>query len=70
MAVDYARGLSDYEHKGVCGLPEIRDDEQLIEANIKQLADWIRESSIVVVLVGAGNLIAIFFRTGCHFQFL
>lgn len=55
MAVDYARGLSEYEHKGVCGLPEVRDDVQLIEANIKQLADWIRESSTVVVLVGAGK---------------
>ena len=55
MAVDYAHGLSEYEHKGVCGLPEVPDDDELIEAGAKQLADWIRESSVVVVLVGAGN---------------
>lgn len=56
MAVDYAKGLSDYDNKGVCGLPEIKDDEQLIEDNVKQLAGWFSDTNKIVVLVGAGNL--------------
>lgn len=33
MAVDYAKGLSDYDNKGICGLPEIKDDDDLIQNN-------------------------------------
>ena len=55
MAVNYAAGLSEYENKGVCGLPEIKDEDEIIEVKIKQLAGWVKESTKIVVLVGAGK---------------
>lgn len=54
MAINYARGLSDYKEKGVCGLPEIKDDEEIIKIKINELANLIKDSKKIVVLCGAG----------------
>lgn len=54
MSVNYAEGLSKYENKGVCGLPEKFDDEKVLDAKIDKLADYIRTSRHVVFYCGAG----------------
>jgi len=54
MAVNYASGLSPYENKGCCGMPELSDDADDVERKSSQLAVWIRDSKHVVVITGAG----------------
>ncbi|CAK8697035.1 unnamed protein product [Clavelina lepadiformis] len=54
MSVNYSAGLSPYEHKGNCGMPEkIESGEVLIEKSHK-LSDLIKESKLTVVFTGAG----------------
>jgi len=54
MAVNYASGLSPYENKGECGMPELYDDTQTVVEKSSQLAALIRDSQHVVVITGAG----------------
>ncbi|XP_013407181.1 NAD-dependent protein deacetylase sirtuin-6 [Lingula anatina] len=54
MSVNYATGLSEYEHKGKCGLPETFDSPSEVHGKVEQLAEWIRSSRHVVVHTGAG----------------
>jgi len=52
--VNYASGLSPYENKGRCGMPEFFDDTDVVNAKSRQLATWIRDSRHLVVITGAG----------------
>ncbi|XP_071964314.1 NAD-dependent protein deacylase sirtuin-6-like [Antedon mediterranea] len=54
MSVNYAEGLSPYDNKGKCGMPEVFDSIEKLDANVKQLAEWISDSQNVVVHTGAG----------------
>lgn len=54
MSVNYAAGLSYYDNKGVCGLPEILDVPQEAEEKVRKLATLLKESNHTVVIVGAG----------------
>ncbi|RWS31479.1 hypothetical protein B4U80_04697 [Leptotrombidium deliense] len=54
MAANYATGLSDYDNKGRCGLPEVRDEEAEIEAKVATLVSYIQSAKCVVVYCGAG----------------
>lgn len=54
MSVNYAAGLSYYEHKGKCGLPETLDDSEIVTESVKNLATLIRESKCTVFHTGAG----------------
>jgi len=54
MSVNYAAGLSDYEHKGKCGQKEFYDTGEEFQEKVGILTDWLRESQHCVVLTGAG----------------
>ena len=54
MSVNYASGLSRYDNKGKCGLPEQFDTPEQFTSKVNQLIDWIKESKYVVVHTGAG----------------
>ncbi|CAH8502320.1 unnamed protein product [Heterobilharzia americana] len=54
MSVDYASKLSYYPNKGVCGLPEVFDDECQLNLKVDELANLVHESKYVVVHTGAG----------------
>ena len=54
MSVNYASGLSHYEHKGKCGMPEKYDPEDVVQEKITQLAQWLQASRHAVVITGAG----------------
>ncbi|KAL7063629.1 hypothetical protein AAHC03_0910 [Spirometra sp. Aus1] len=54
MSVNYASGLSPYPNKGVCGLPEIFDQEETLSRKITSLVNLIRTSKYTVVHTGAG----------------
>lgn len=54
MSVNYSDGLSPYEHKGRCGMPEKYDSQEEIREKVKQLAEWVKTSSHFVVHTGAG----------------
>ncbi|XP_077989093.1 NAD-dependent protein deacylase sirtuin-6-like [Glandiceps talaboti] len=54
MSVNYAAGLSDYENKGKCGLPETFDNEETIEEKVQTLANIIKDCKHLVVHTGAG----------------
>ena len=54
MSVNYASGLSPYENKGRCGMPELCDDADVVDKKSSQLAEWIRDSKHLVVITGAG----------------
>lgn len=54
MSVNYSDGLSQYEHKGRCGLPEKYDSAEEIQGKVRQLAEWVKSSSHFVVHTGAG----------------
>eukprot|EP00058_Branchiostoma_floridae_P024402 XP_002609892.1 hypothetical protein BRAFLDRAFT_125988 [Branchiostoma floridae] len=54
MSVNYAAGLSDYDHKGKCGLPEKYDPAEVLAEKVSQLVDIVCESQHLVVHTGAG----------------
>ena len=54
MSVNYAEGLSPYEHKGKCGMPERYDPPDVVEEKVQQLASWVDQSHHFVVHTGAG----------------
>lgn len=54
MSVNYAEGLSEYENKGVCGLPEKFDNDEMLDEKVEQLAEIMRTSRHVVFYCGAG----------------
>ncbi|KAK0044926.1 NAD-dependent protein deacetylase sirtuin-6 [Biomphalaria pfeifferi] len=54
MSVNYASGLSPYEHKGKCGLPEKLEGPEELTGKIKQLIDLVQKSKHIVIHTGAG----------------
>lgn len=52
--MNYASGLSPYENKGECGMPELYDDTDVVAEKSSQLAALIRDSQHVVFITGAG----------------
>jgi len=54
MSCNYAEGLSEYEDKGVLGVPEIFDSEDKVQEKALLLAKWIENAKHVVVHTGAG----------------
>ena len=54
MSVNYAAGLSPYDNKGVCGLEEVQEEEEVVKEKTVSLANLIKSCRHVVVLVGAG----------------
>nr|XP_039271488.1 NAD-dependent protein deacetylase sirtuin-6-like [Styela clava] len=54
MSVNYAAGLSPYEHKGKCGMPERLDETESLQNAVKELVRLILESKCTVVHTGAG----------------
>lgn len=54
MSVDYASKLSYYPNKGVCGLPEVLDDDSQLDLKLTELANLVRQSTYIVVHTGAG----------------
>ena len=54
MSVNYASGLSAYEHKGKCGMPEKFDAPDVVKEKALQLADMIKHCHRLVVITGAG----------------
>lgn len=54
MSVNYADGLSPYEHKGPCGQPELHDTEEEVEQKITELVELIKWSKHMIVITGAG----------------
>ena len=52
--MNYASGLSPYENKGECGMPELYDDADVVAEKSSQLAALMRDSRHVVVITGAG----------------
>uniref|UniRef100_A0A0B6ZQJ5 protein acetyllysine N-acetyltransferase n=1 Tax=Arion vulgaris TaxID=1028688 RepID=A0A0B6ZQJ5_9EUPU len=54
MSVNYASGLSPYENKGKCGLPETFDSPEILSQKLDQLASLVRCSKHIVVHTGAG----------------
>ncbi|CAG0898322.1 unnamed protein product [Darwinula stevensoni] len=54
MSCNYAEGLSSYENKGKCGLPEIFDSPSKVDEKVKRLAEWMRGSKHTVLHTGAG----------------
>nr|BAO57219.1 sirtuin 6 [Polyandrocarpa misakiensis] len=54
MSVNYAAGLSPYDHKGKCGMPEKLDDKDTLQKSIDALTSLLKESKCTVVHTGAG----------------
>jgi len=54
MSVNYASGLSPYDHKGKCGLPENFDSPDVLSSKLDQLIDLFKKSNYIVVHTGAG----------------
>ena len=54
MSVNYASGLSPYEHKGKCGMKEKFDEEDKIEEKVAALAELFTLKGHVVAITGAG----------------
>ncbi|XP_041366026.1 NAD-dependent protein deacetylase sirtuin-6-like [Gigantopelta aegis] len=54
MSVNYATGLSSYDYKGKCGMPEKFDSEAILQDKICELANMVRQSRHLVVHTGAG----------------
>ena len=54
MSVNYAEGLSSYDYKGKCGMPEKYDPPDVVEVKVRELASWVNESHHFVVHTGAG----------------
>lgn len=54
MSANYASGLSQYENKGRCGLPEAFDDPDVVQDKVQLLIKWVKESKSTVFHTGAG----------------
>lgn len=54
MSSGYASRLSEYENKGECGLPEIKDSTRAVTVKLTKLANLIQDAKNVVVITGAG----------------
>ena len=54
MSVNYSEGLSPYENKGKCGLPEAFDGPEVVERKINELSEMMRDSCFTVFHTGAG----------------
>ncbi|XP_065060133.1 NAD-dependent protein deacylase sirtuin-6-like [Rhopilema esculentum] len=54
MSVNYAAGLSDYEHKGKLDLKEETDKPDILKENLKKLIEIVKEAKHLVVHTGAG----------------
>ncbi|XP_030561505.1 NAD-dependent protein deacetylase Sirt6 [Drosophila novamexicana] len=54
MSCNYADGLSAYENKGILGVPENFDSEEIVNQKCKELANLIKDSKHVVFHTGAG----------------
>ncbi len=54
MSVNYAAGLSPYDNKGKCGMPERFDPPDILDSKIRELAEIIRTSRHFVAHTGAG----------------
>uniref|UniRef100_A0A915ED18 protein acetyllysine N-acetyltransferase n=1 Tax=Ditylenchus dipsaci TaxID=166011 RepID=A0A915ED18_9BILA len=54
MSLNYAKSLSEYENKGVVGLPEVHDSSEDLIKKAKELADLLLQSKFCVVFTGAG----------------
>lgn len=54
MSVNYAAGLSDYPHKGKCGLPEVFDSPEQLDVKMADFIQLFRESKYIVIHTGAG----------------
>ncbi len=54
MSLNYASALSEYDDKGVCGIPEIHDPDEIFEQKVTVLTELIRTSRSTVVHTGAG----------------
>ncbi|WAR00942.1 SIR6-like protein [Mya arenaria] len=54
MSVNYAEGLSAYEHKGKCGLAEKFDPPDIVAEKVSKLVSMIRSSRHIVFHTGAG----------------
>ena len=50
----YANRLSEYNNKGVCGLPESFESSRSIKIKLGKLVELVKESRHIVVLTGAG----------------
>ncbi|CAL1544478.1 unnamed protein product [Lymnaea stagnalis] len=54
MSVNYASGLSPYEHKGKCGQPEKIDSPEEVAVKMNKLIELVKSSKKIVVHTGAG----------------
>ncbi|XP_043193376.1 NAD-dependent protein deacetylase Sirt6-like [Amphibalanus amphitrite] len=54
MSCNYAEGLSPYENKGKCGLPEKFDSLETVQKKVSELATMIQKAGHVVFHTGAG----------------
>ena len=54
MSVNYASGLSPYEHKGKCGMKETFDDDDIVMQKVDALAELLKPNGHLVVITGAG----------------
>ncbi|KAL3866334.1 hypothetical protein ACJMK2_043640 [Sinanodonta woodiana] len=54
MSVNYAEGLSPYEHKGKCGHPEKFDTPEELEEKLREFSRLVLQSRHMVVITGAG----------------
>lgn len=51
---NYAGRLSEYKHKGICGLPEKTETKRSLESKITKLIPLMNKANHIVVLTGAG----------------
>ena len=54
MSAGYASRLSEYNNKGICGLPEKKETARSLTVKTNQLVDLVRNAKHVVLLTGAG----------------
>uniref|UniRef100_A0A915NUH6 protein acetyllysine N-acetyltransferase n=1 Tax=Meloidogyne floridensis TaxID=298350 RepID=A0A915NUH6_9BILA len=54
MSFEYAKALSEYEHKGRVGLPEKVDSDRILTNKCTSLVQMLCNSECCVVLTGAG----------------
>ena len=54
MSCNYAEGLSPYENKGKCGMPEKFDSLETVQKKVEKLSDMVKTAGHVVFHTGAG----------------